>query len=192
MDLKKHLPFIAIAFILGMLLFKPGACNPSGRGAGRPPDARVVELALETDRPAGLAGDSFLIRAELADTAQKRSKGLTGRRGIEQGYGMLYVYPEPTAPEFSSAGNTFPTSLAFLRHDGTIAMIRRLSPGDVTVVTPSEPVSYVLEAREGWFADRGVTADDKLVLPPSLTQHAVRPAAEPPMAPPTESAETAG
>ena len=192
MDLKKHLPFVAIAFILAMLLFKPGACNPSGRGAGRPPDARVVELALEADRPAGLAGDSFLIRAELADTAQKRSKGLTGRRGIEQGYGMLYVYPEPTAPEFSSAGNTFPTSLAFLKQDGTITMVRRLSPGDTTVVTPSEPVTYVLEAREGWFADRGVTAGDRLVLPPSLAQRAARPAAEPSVTPEPGSAGTAG
>jgi uncharacterized membrane protein (UPF0127 family) len=182
---KKHIITFMIVFLVASLLFRPGACMPGGGGSSRPPDARIAELRLDADRPPHLSAESYVIRAEVADTPQKRQQGLTDRRGIEPGYGVLYVYAEPEQPRFSGAGNRFPVSQAFIREDGVIVRIERTPAGATDEVIPEEPVKFVLEVREGWFEDRNVQAGARLILPADLAarQPAEAPAAEPAEAP---------
>ncbi len=182
MNWKKHIVIIVAVFLLVAVLMRPGGCAP-GRGEGRPPDATVVtikapDVAADT---AMHAERTFTIRAEVADTAQQRSKGLSGRRGLEPGYGMIYTYEEPSRPKLSEKGTDFPLSVAFLKADGTIAGIRRTAPNDPTVFQPEEPVSYVLEVREGWFEDRGLGPGHRLIMPEEMAVAAPSAPAETPM-----------
>ncbi len=158
MDWKRHLiTFIIVFVLIGLFMSARGGC-PGRRGPVRPADAEVVtlrpaEMELPEER---LAEASFTIRAELADTAQKRQQGLSGRPGLEPGYGMLYVYEEPRRPEFSWAGTGFAVTAAFLGEDGTVRELHRAEANDPEPFTPSEPARYVLEVRQGWFEDRGL------------------------------------
>jgi uncharacterized membrane protein (UPF0127 family) len=163
------LVFVGI-FLLMSLLVKPGGCTPS-QPAGPPPGARFVTVSV-AGRPApaekDLSAASFTLQAEVADTAEARGQGLIGRQGLQPGYGMLYVYPEPQQPKFDWSQMSFPVTDAFLAPDGTILALHQAAAHDATSYTPDKPVKLVLEVRSGWFEDRGIKAGDRLVLPPEL------------------------
>jgi len=172
---SKNILIFAVVFMVVSMLFNARSCSQAG--AQRPPDARVVPLTLEVERPAQAAAVSFAIQAEVADTPEKRARGMSGRRGPEPGYGMLYIYATPTKPKFSGASNRFPVTLAFLREDGTVAELVDMQPKDTRIIVPDEAVNYVLEVRQGWFQDRGVQAGVRFTLPDDLTRAQPRPAA---------------
>lgn len=169
MEWKKHIIIAVIIFVLvGLLFGGRGGCLPRQQaGPIRPLDATVVELTL-VEMPGHVSERSYTVRAELADTTQKRRLGLAGRPGLEPGYGMLYVYDTPQEREFSEAGTPFALSLAFVREDGTIAKIQKTKANDQRVIVPDEPVTYVLEVRSGWFEDRNIRAGARLNLPAAL------------------------
>ncbi|MFO8008282.1 MAG: DUF192 domain-containing protein [Candidatus Brocadiia bacterium] len=182
MNWKKHIVIIIAVFLLVAVLMRPAGCGPAG-GGGRPTGAAVVTIkapnvAADT---AIHAERTFTIRAEVADTAEKRQKGLSGRRGLEPGYGMIYPYAEPSRPKLSEQGTDFPLSVAFLKPDGTIAGIRRTKENDPAVFQPEEPISYVLELREGWFQDRRLEPGHRLDMPEELPAAAPSAPAETPM-----------
>ncbi|MGD2175346.1 MAG: DUF192 domain-containing protein [Candidatus Brocadiaceae bacterium] len=182
---KHIIIFIAVFALVGILLGR-GGCMGQGGGAGRPPDAQIVRLRVPGQPQADYRAEgSYVLRAEVADTPEKRKKGLAGRSGLEPGYGMLYVYPEPEQPTFSFGGTSFPLSVAFLKEDGTIVALHQAGAGDSSEVAPPEPVRYVLEVRRGWFADRDLQEGDALEFE---EEHRVEPSA--PTAGPEVPAET--
>ena len=175
-------------FVLMALLMKGGGGCPSQQPIGAPPGAKIVTITA-AGRPGpeekSLSPDSFAIKAEVADTQAKRSQGLLGRGGLEPGCGMLYVYPEPQKPPFVWATMGFAVSDAFLSPDGTILALQDAKAHDPATYTPEEPVKFVLEVRNGWFADRGLKKGDKLVLPAELAGQAAPAKAVEKAAPPS-------
>ncbi len=170
------LTFAAIFLLMG-LLFGRGACKAAGRrGPAYAPGTQFVDLQpVRAPDSEHVAGSSFVIHAEVADTDERRKQGLGGRPGLEPGYGMLYVYDQPRKVEFTGIGTPFPVSVAFVQEDGTIAGIRKTAARDPAVFTPAEPVKYALEVRVGWFEDRGLGTGDRLVIPPDLTGQPPKP-----------------
>ncbi|MCD6416906.1 MAG: DUF192 domain-containing protein [Planctomycetes bacterium] len=166
---KKNVLIFVVVFLLVSLFMRPGGCTQS-RGTGRPPDAKIVALAAPglPAETAYQAQASYTLRAEVADTPETRAKGLSGRRALEQGYGMIYVYEAPTKPDWTTGATKFPLSVAFLKGDGRIVKIQRPAPGDLRTFSPDEPVRFVLEARAGWFEDRGLHVGDRLTVPGEL------------------------
>ena len=181
MNWKKHaFTFVAIFLLIGAIFLLPMTCRSrSSQGSFRPAGARVVELSLAGQPPGGSPQSpySYVIRAEVADTKEKRQGGLGGRSALEPGYGMLYVYDEPQQSAFSEVTTAFPVTLAFLSEDGTIVEMHDAGAREATAFAPREPVRYALEVRRGWFEDRGVAAGARFRLPPELST-GPRPAAE--------------
>jgi uncharacterized membrane protein (UPF0127 family) len=174
---KKNLITFVVIF-LGVMLLSRSCVPRTAPNFGRPEGAQIVSVVLQ-GKPEGLAEDSYALHAEVANTVEKRQAGLSGRPGLEPGYAMLYVYPEPQTPEFSEAGTRMPLSVAFIRDDGTIAQIRDVEAQSPGKFSPDEPVRYVLEVRQGWFADRGAGPGSKLALPTALLSAPAVPAAVP-------------
>jgi len=172
MDWKRQgITFVVLFLLVGVLFAAVGTCRaPRPQAGGMPPTARVVDLMLENPpaAPGRLSPDAFTIRAEVADTKEKRQQGLSGRSGLQPGYGMLYVYEQPEQPEFSEASTRFAVSVAFLSADGAVLGIHDTEPNDPTPFTPSEPVKYALEVRRGWFQDHGLSVGARFVLPPDI------------------------
>ena len=192
MNWKRHLTTFLIVAAVGLLFLVPrSACTPGGgRSAGPPPEARVVELHLQ-DPPLAegrLAAYSFAVRAEVADTRQKRQQGLAGRAGLQPGSGMLYVYAEPQQPEFCAAATPFAVSMAFIRADGTVSEVRRCMPNDPEVFRPQEPILYALEVRAGWFEDRNVGPGARFVPANGAEWPTAQPEPQPEQPAPPEAA----
>jgi hypothetical protein len=142
----RHLiTFLLIFGVIGLLTLSGRSCHQQP-GTTRPADARIVPVKI----------DRWTVRAEVADTQELRRKGLSGRASIDPGYGMLFVFEEPSIVSFWMKDTTIPLSIAFIKEDGTIAQIERMQPQDLTRISSNEPVQYVLEVRQGWFEERGL------------------------------------
>jgi len=88
MNWKKHiLTFVVIFLLMGLLLSGRGSCTQQQAGGPiRPPDATLATIDL-ADRPGHEAQRSYQIRCEVADTKEKKRRGLAGRPGLEPGAG---------------------------------------------------------------------------------------------------------
>ena len=58
-----------------------------------------------------------------------------------------------------------PLSIAFLDEDGTILKIADLVPHDLRSESSVQPVRFVLEMNQGWFAERGIGPGMRLAGP---------------------------
>lgn len=165
---NKGLIYLAGIFIV-LMLVRPGGCNPQGQPA-IPADAKLVEIRADTSllTVEGLSQHSFVIRAEVADTEAKRGPGLSGRRALMPGHGMLYVFENLQNPSFNEAATAFPLTTAFLLDDGTIALLHETTARDPAPFSCEEPVRFVLQVRAGWFGDRGMKEGDRLILPDEI------------------------
>ena len=84
------------------------------------------------------------------------------RREMPQHEGMLFIFEQPSVQCFWMKNTLLPLSAAFLRDDGSIVNIVDMQPGSLDSHCSKEPVRYVLEMNQGWFAKRALGPGKKL------------------------------
>jgi uncharacterized protein len=102
------------------------------------------------------------IRAQVAATVDQRATGLMHRREMPQHEGMLFIFEQPSVQCFWMKNTLLPLSIAFLADDGTVVNIEEMKPQTLDSHCSTNPVRYVLEMNQGWFAKRGVKAGARL------------------------------
>jgi len=103
-----------------------------------------------------------LVRAEVADRDDSRAMGLMHRTSLPQNGGMLFVF-ETTGVHCMWMKNTLiPLSVAFVDEGGDIVNIADMQPLSETSHCAARPARYALEMQQGWFAERGIRAGERL------------------------------
>jgi uncharacterized membrane protein (UPF0127 family) len=97
-----------------------------------------------------------LIHAQVAATPEQRAIGLMWRRELPANEGMLFVFERPAVQCFWMKNTYVPLTAAFIADDGRIVNLVDMRPLDETSHCSREPVRYVLEMAQGWFAQRGI------------------------------------
>ena len=103
-----------------------------------------------------------LIRAELANTYDTRSRGLMFRESLGPNQGMLFVFEVPGRHCMWMRNTLIPLSVAFVDSDGTIANIADMQPKTEQSHCAAREVPYALEMEKGWFSARGIRAGTKI------------------------------
>ena len=106
------------------------------------------------------AGASLVLRAELADTAARRTRGLMFRPSLGEEEGMLFLFPRDTTGGFWMQDTLVPLSIAFIDWDGRIMEILDMEPLTTAVHRPAQPYRWAVEVNQGWYEARGVAAGD--------------------------------
>ena len=102
---------------------------------------------------------------EVADTLEKRERGLMFRRSLPENEGMLFVFKEPIELSFWMRNTLIPLDIAFVGPDGVILNIHQARPLDESVLYRSAGAAkYVIETNRGWFARHGIGPGDKVIL----------------------------
>ena len=105
--------------------------------------------------------DKKTVRVALADTPDKRTKGLSGTTLLAEDQGMLFVFEsQDTYPSFWMKDMLIPIDIIWI-NDGKIAKIDKNIPSPVAgtpeaslkLYRPDKPVDYVLEVNAG-FSDK--------------------------------------
>ncbi|HEY0821386.1 MAG TPA: DUF192 domain-containing protein [Rhizobacter sp.] len=102
------------------------------------------------------------IKAQVAQTPEQRQTGLMFRQTMPTNEGMLFVFEQPAQQCFWMKNTFLPLSTAFIADDGTIVNIEDMKPHSLDSHCSAQPVRYVLEMNQGWFAKRGIKPGSKL------------------------------
>ncbi|MDP2264156.1 MAG: DUF192 domain-containing protein [Hydrogenophaga sp.] len=113
-----------------------------------------------------LSAGMHLIQAQVAATPEQRSTGLMYRREMPIQEGMLFVFEQPGTQCFWMKNTLLPLTAAFVADDGTIVNLADMKPQSLESHCSTQPVRFVLEMNQGWFAKRGIQAGARLGGPP--------------------------
>ncbi|AZO46855.1 MAG: DUF192 domain-containing protein [Mesorhizobium sp.] len=104
---------------------------------------------------------------EIADTSDEREAGLMFRQQMADDHGMLFVFEESRDLTFWMKNTPMPLDLIFVGQDGRIRAILHGEPQSEAIISPGEPVRFVLELKAGTAAKDGI-ADGDLLRHPAI------------------------
>ena len=109
-----------------------------------------------------ISAGMYQIDAQVAATPEQRQIGLMFRKEMPQSEGMVFVFEQPSPQCFWMKNTLIPLSAAFVADDGRIVNIEDMKPQTTDNHCSSEPVRYVLEMNQGWFAKKNIKKGFKL------------------------------
>jgi len=98
----------------------------------------------------------YIVQAEVADDMQTRAKGLMFRTEMSANQGMLFIFERLGIQCFWMKNTLIPLTAAFIDDQGKIVNMADMAPQTETSHCSKQPVRYVLEMNQGWFATRGI------------------------------------
>ena len=109
-----------------------------------------------------LAAGMYRIDAQVASNAEQRQIGLMFRKQMPAQEGMLFVFEQPAPQCFWMKNTLLPLTAAFVADDGRIVNLADMKPQTTDSHCSEEPVRYVLEMNQGWFAKKNIGKGFKL------------------------------
>jgi uncharacterized membrane protein (UPF0127 family) len=106
------------------------------------------------------------VRAELAVDAKARERGLSGRRSLAEGRGMLFVYPDHSSRTYWMKGMRFPIDIIWI-DGGRVRGVERSVPvpqGNLPLYNSGGPADHVLEVPAGWARRHGTKRGDRVSI----------------------------
>jgi len=105
------------------------------------------------------------MQVQVAATPDQRAIGLMRRTEMPQAEGMLFAFEQASQQCFWMKNTLLPLTAAFIADDGTIVNLADMKPQTLDAHCSDQPVRWVLEMNQGWFAKRGIKAGFKLQGP---------------------------
>lgn len=109
-------------------------------------------------------------KVEIADDADERSRGLSGRDPLPDDGGMLFVYQEPVVPGFWMRQMRFSLDFVWIGEGCEVVDLTPNVPApepgtsesELTLYRPSAPILYNLEVNAGTAARHGIRVGDEV------------------------------
>jgi uncharacterized membrane protein (UPF0127 family) len=131
-----------------------------------PPPARATAEIVVGETP---------LTVELALSGSEQTLGLGYRNGLEEGTGMLFVFPEPSQRVFWMKGMRFCLDIVWIAGGEIVGAAENACPDPEGTDDenrerfPSEEmVTHVLEVPAGWLAEHGYGTGTPVEIPDSL------------------------
>jgi uncharacterized membrane protein (UPF0127 family) len=126
---------------------------------------QVVRKEVTVTAPRGT------ITAEVVDTASSREQGLSGRLGLGEDKGMLFIFDHPGKYGFWMKDMLFAIDIVWINEDGIVVHVERnISPSSYFVTNPPQTfintpeALYVLEVAAGESEEKGLYLGTKVEL----------------------------
>lgn len=108
-----------------------------------------------------------VLKVEIADTKDKRSKGLGGREKLASDEGMLFIFPDAKKHSFWMKGLKFPLDFIWINDNKVVDIIKNVpSPTegqkdeDLPIYLPITEVNRVLEVNAQTVDRMGIKVGD--------------------------------
>jgi uncharacterized protein len=103
----------------------------------------------------------YVIDAEVADTPERKQRGLSGRASLADGRGMLFQYDTPGRYGFWMPDMHFDIDILWIRAGRIVHVEPNVSKDDAQrIYRPSAEADLVLELPAGTAAQRGFQVGD--------------------------------
>jgi uncharacterized membrane protein (UPF0127 family) len=148
---------VAVIAASSLYLAQHSPISADGRAMVLPVDPNP--LIAETRR----GERSFTV--EIADDMREREQGLMFREQMDDDHGMLFVFEDTRDVGFWMKNTPLPLDLIFIGQDGTVRAIKRGEPLSPALISPNEPVRFVLEVKAGIAEKTGIEDGDRIRHP---------------------------
>jgi uncharacterized protein len=109
-----------------------------------------------------ISAGMYQIDAQIALTPQQQQTGLMYRKEMPQAEGMLFVFEQASTQCFWMKNTLLPLTAAFVADDGRIVNLVDMQPLSLDSHCSEEPVRFVLEMNQGWFAKKNIKKGTRL------------------------------
>jgi uncharacterized membrane protein (UPF0127 family) len=132
---------------------------------GAPRSAGAAPAAEQTVEIITSRGVHFFA-VELADTEDKVSRGLSGRKELPEGRGMLFDFRFEQQANMATKDTLIPLDMIFIKADGRIHRIaENVEPRSSRQIYSGGPVRGVLEVAAGTARKFGIAPGDQVAHP---------------------------
>jgi hypothetical protein len=108
-----------------------------------------------------------VVDAEVADTPERKQRGLSGRAALGESEGMLFSYDAPGRHGFWMPDMHFDLDILWIRAGRIVHIEPRVPHADATTIyRPREPADLVLEVPAGTAERRGWRVGDRVEITP--------------------------
>ncbi len=155
---------LQIALCLAIVLFVFSCKEESKKIVTTAPITFAKEGTLDIYRD---QTDSLLIQLdiEIAETAYETQTGLMYRNSMEDGQGMLFIFPDVAYHSFYMKNTKFPLDIIYIDEQLKVAsIIKNAQPLNESSLPSQVPVKYVLEVKAGLSDVWGIKAGDKIAF----------------------------
>jgi uncharacterized membrane protein (UPF0127 family) len=104
------------------------------------------------------------LRAEVVSSEEAQARGLSDRRHLADGCGMLFIYKRPEVRQFWMKNTQFPLDLIFVDAHGQIISIERGEANSEKLFGPEMPVQYVIETNAGFARQHQVRTGQRILF----------------------------
>lgn len=132
-------------------------------------DATIEVASNEIDNGAYLFDmgiDGLDLKVDLANTIEKRSTGLSGRKKLKENQGMFFVFDSPGFYSFWMKDMNFPIDIIWIGKDLKIVDVTENIPPDSfpRKYGSDQMTQYVLEVNSGWVQNHKIEIGMKVSL----------------------------
>ena len=131
------------------------ALNALAAVKGAVGDLDVVEKVLK-----------LTVFVEIADSEEKRKRGLMWRKSLDKNSGMLFIYKDSRIRYFWMKNTYISLDIAFIDTNLVIKTIHTIEKTDdsTTLYSSYVPVQYVLEVNSGWLEQHNIHTGDTVTF----------------------------
>jgi uncharacterized membrane protein (UPF0127 family) len=106
------------------------------------------------------------VQAEVARDSKARERGLSGRRSLAEGRGMLFVYPDRAVRTYWMKGMRFPIDIIWIDRGRVRGLERNVpvSRGGLPRYSSRGPADHVLEVPAGWARRHGTVPGSRVAV----------------------------
>lgn len=130
-----------------------------------------IPFVPQSTKKANLQINNALLKVELADTQEKRSKGLGGRENLASDEGMLFLFDKPDKYAFWMKGLKFPLDFIWIKDDTVVDFLANVPMPAIGQPDQSLPVysskveiNKVLEVNAGTIQRLNIKAGDRILI----------------------------
>ena len=159
---KKLIEWTITAFLVALLavvvwyrFIRPPSQGPESGPTGAP---EWIEL-------------SPVATVEVVSEQDDIERGLMGRDSLASDSGMYFLYEDSGVRTFWMRNTRIPLSIAFIKADSTIAVIKDMEPFDTRYTSSAQEVKDALEMSRGWFHENDIQVGDRTKLHDDGTVH---------------------
>ncbi len=113
--------------------------------------------------------NNVLIKAEIADTDEKRAVGLMNRTSLDNDSGMLFIFENEGYHQFWMKDTLIPLEILFIDKNLTIVQILEMEPCSTPdwqcrIYGPNQPIKYAMELNVNFSKSNNVKIGDKVKI----------------------------
>ena len=119
--------------------------------------------------------DDVRMYAQVADTPEERTQGLSGTKPLRDFQGMLFIFDEPGFPGIWMKDMNYAIDIFWISDEFEIVHIEHSVSPDTypRSFRPSKPARYVLETKAGLARKYGVEVGEEVLLPAEVTLNVI-------------------